>query len=252
MTAASAPEVRGGTVGLGSPEWGGFDRRRARRDRPSDLWRAFRTSAGLGWQMEANWTDPFLFFIYSVAKPLSAALILVVMLDIISGGADPAYRAFVVIGTSLWAVVMAGISGPAWTILDDRERYRMLKYVYVSPSEFLAVLLGRGVARLGVGVMGGLITITVGVLLLLFVAYQLWGTSIRTAQAQQGLEDDFAARLEAAEAAGAIVSGPGASTTTRCAMNGPSTLGRSSIERIGYIDITPMPPAGRSVGGENR
>ncbi len=165
MTAASNPEVLG-TTGLGSPEWGGFDRRRARRDRPGDLWRAFRTSVGLGWQMEANWTDPFLFFIYSVAKPLSAALILVVMLDIISGGADPAYRAFVVIGTSLWAVVMAGISGPAWTVLDDRERYRMLKYVYVSPSEFLAVLLGRGVARLGVGAMGGLITITVGVLLL--------------------------------------------------------------------------------------
>ena len=58
--------------------------------------------------MEANWTDPFLFFIYSVAKPLSAALILVVMLDIISGGADPAYRAFVVVGTALWAIVLAG------------------------------------------------------------------------------------------------------------------------------------------------
>ena len=30
----------------------------------------FRTAASLGWQMEANWTDPFLFFIYSVAKPV--------------------------------------------------------------------------------------------------------------------------------------------------------------------------------------
>jgi ABC-2 type transport system permease protein len=88
------------------------------------------------------------------------------MLDIISGGADPAYRAFVVVGTALWAIVLAGISGLAWTILDDRERYRMLKYVYVSPSEFLVVLLGRGVARLGVGIVGGLITIVVGVLLL--------------------------------------------------------------------------------------
>jgi sortase A len=48
--------------------------------------------------------------------------------------------------------------------------------------------------------------ITAGVLILLFVAYQLWGTSIRTAQAQNGLEDDLAARLEAAEAEGAVVS----------------------------------------------
>jgi ABC-2 type transport system permease protein len=114
--------------------------------------------------MEANWTDPVLFFIYSVAKPLSAALILVVMLDIISGGADPAYRAFVVVGTALWAIVLAGTAGLAWSVLDDRERYRMLKYLYVSPSDFLVVLLGRGVARLAVGAMGGLITIVVGVL----------------------------------------------------------------------------------------
>jgi ABC-2 type transport system permease protein len=151
-------------AGLASPAWGGFDRRRARGQDVRDHWHAFRTAAGLGWQMEANWTDPVLFFIYSVAKPLSAALILVVMLDIISGGADPAYRAFVVVGTALWAIVLAGISGLAWSVLDDRERYRMLKYIYVSPSDFLVVLLGRGVARLAVGAMGGLITVAVGVL----------------------------------------------------------------------------------------
>ena len=39
--------------------------------------------------------------------------------------------------------------------------------------------------------------ITVGVLLLLFVAYQLWGTGIRTAQAQDDLESRFTERLEA-------------------------------------------------------
>jgi sortase A len=43
--------------------------------------------------------------------------------------------------------------------------------------------------------------ITVGVLILLFVAYQLWGTGIREAQAQDRLEDDFAAVLAEAEAA---------------------------------------------------
>jgi ABC-2 type transport system permease protein len=116
--------------------------------------------------MEANWTDPVLFFIYSVAKPLASALILVVMLDVISGGAKPEYRAFVVVGSALWSFVLSGVSGLAWMILDDRERYRMLKYVYVSPSDFLAVVFGRGVARIGVGAMGALITLGVGVVLL--------------------------------------------------------------------------------------
>ncbi|MBA2299160.1 MAG: ABC transporter permease [Chloroflexi bacterium] len=158
------PAVPAVTAGLASPEWGGFDPRRARGQDLRDHWQAFKTAARLGWQMEANWTDPVLFFIYSVAKPLSAALILVVMLDIISGGADPGYRAFVVVGTALWAVVLAGVAGMAWAVLDDRERYRMLKYIYVSPSDFVVMLLGRGLARVAVGAMGGLITITVGVL----------------------------------------------------------------------------------------
>ncbi|HLO35993.1 MAG TPA: ABC transporter permease [Candidatus Deferrimicrobium sp.] len=165
MTAAE-PTLRADAVGLASPEWGGFDPTRTRGRGWVDIRRSFTTAVRLGWQMEANWTDPILFFIYSVAKPLASALILVVMLDVISGGARPEYRAFVVVGSALWSFVLSGVSGLAWMILDDRERYRMLKYVYVSPSDFLAVVFGRGVARIGVGAMGAAITLVVGVLVL--------------------------------------------------------------------------------------
>jgi sortase A len=58
--------------------------------------------------------------------------------------------------------------------------------------------------------------ITMGVLILLFVAYQLWGTGIRTAQAQNRLEDDFAATLEQAEAT--------PSTTTTSVPGEPETV----------------------------
>jgi ABC-2 type transport system permease protein len=139
---------------------------RAPVDRRGEGVRSFWTAVRLGWQMEANWTDPLLFFIYSVAKPVAAALILVVMLQVVGGDATARFRSFVVIGTALWSVVLSGVAGLAWAILDDRERYRMLKYVYVSPSDFLVVLLGRGVARLGVGAAGALITLVIGVLVL--------------------------------------------------------------------------------------
>jgi ABC-2 type transport system permease protein len=151
---------------LASPEWGGFDPSRTQGRGWTDIRRSFATATRLGWQMEANWTDPVLFLIYSVAKPLASALILLVMLEVISGGSRPEYRSFIVVGSALWSFVQSGVSGIAWMILDDRERYRMLKYVYVSPSEFLAVLLGRGVARIAVGAMGAAITIGVGVLAL--------------------------------------------------------------------------------------
>ena len=126
-------------------------------------WRAFATAARLGWLMEANWTDPFLFFVYSVAKPLAATLILVFMVLVIGGASSAEFRAFVVVGSALWSFVVAGIAGLAWSILDDRERYRMLKYLYVSSSAFAVVLVGRGAARVAIGAMGAVITLAVGV-----------------------------------------------------------------------------------------
>jgi ABC-2 type transport system permease protein len=165
MTAAE-PMLHPDAAGLASPEWGGFDPARTRGGGWVDVRRSFGTAVRLGWKMEANWTDPILFFTYSVAKPLASALILVVMLDVISGGAKPEYRAFVIVGSALWSFVLSGVSGLAWMILDDRERYRMLKYLYVSPSDFLAVVFGRGVARIGVGAMGAAITLLVGVVFL--------------------------------------------------------------------------------------
>jgi ABC-2 type transport system permease protein len=143
-----------------------FDPARARGRGTIDLLRSFRTAAALGWKMEANWTDPLLFFIYSVAKPVASALILVFMLQVIAGPAGIALRPFVIVGSALWSFVVSGVAGLAWAVLDDRERYRMLKYIYVSPSSFLTILIGRGVARLAVGAMGAGITLAVGVLVL--------------------------------------------------------------------------------------
>jgi ABC-2 type transport system permease protein len=140
----------------------GFDPARAEGAGFADTWRAFGTAARLGWQMEANWTDPILFAIYSILKPLASVFILVFMVNVISGGASTAFRAYVVVGSALWSFVVSGIAGLALSVLDDRERYRMLRYVYVSPSDFGVVIMGRGVARLGVGLIGAAIALSVG------------------------------------------------------------------------------------------
>jgi ABC-2 type transport system permease protein len=154
-------------MSVASLQGGPFDRsERAMREGLLEAGRAFVAAARLGWQTEANWADPVLFFIYSAAKPLASALMLVVMLEVVSGGAAGAYLGFVVVGSALWSFVQSGISGLAWGVLDDRERYRMLKYLYVSPTDFVVVLVGRGVARVAIGGMGALVVLAVGVLVL--------------------------------------------------------------------------------------
>ena len=139
---------------------------RPARNELATAWRGYVTAVRLGWAVEANWTDPLLFFTYSVARPIAATLMLVVMVQIISGGRAGAFLGFVVVGTALWSFVQNGLAGLAQSVLEDRERYRVLKYLYVSPTDFVVSLLGRGTARVAIGGMGAAITLVFGVLVL--------------------------------------------------------------------------------------
>lgn len=126
----------------------------------------WRTAVRLGWAVESNWADPVLFLIYSIAKPIASVLMLVVMLQVISNGAaSTADLGFVIVGSALWAFVMGGIAGLAWSILDDRERYRMLRYLAILPGSLSVILLGRGTARLLIAGMGSVITLVVACLI---------------------------------------------------------------------------------------
>jgi ABC-2 type transport system permease protein len=131
-----------------------------------DAWRTFRTAVGLGWAVESNWSDPFLFTVYLIAKPLAAALILVVMFQVITGGQNTDFLQFMIVGSALWNVVFGVMSGMVQSILEDRERYRMIKYVVVTPTSLFPFLIGRSVARVLVSMVAVVLTLLVGVVFL--------------------------------------------------------------------------------------
>jgi ABC-2 type transport system permease protein len=135
--------------------------------KPSIFSRSFRIAAWLGWQIESNWTDPFLFAIYSIIKPLAGAAILVVMYSVITSGnfTDPIFT-YIYLGNAFYLYVGAVMSGISWAVLDDREHYKTLKYMYVAPINIPAYLIGRGVAKFLVGSISVFITIVFGVLFL--------------------------------------------------------------------------------------
>ncbi|MGH9035938.1 MAG: hypothetical protein ACRD0O_09245, partial [Acidimicrobiia bacterium] len=89
--------------------------------------RSLRTGFWLGWKIESNWTDPLLFFIYSVARPLGGALILVAMFFAVSGGKHGPVLDFFVIGSAFWPFVLAGLTGMAMAVLEDREHWKMVR-----------------------------------------------------------------------------------------------------------------------------
>jgi ABC-2 type transport system permease protein len=129
--------------------------------------RSFKLAAWLGWQIESNWTDPFLFAVYSVVKPLSGAAILVIMYSVITGAdfESPIFP-YIYLGNAFYIYVGQIMTGLSYAVIDDREHYKTLKYIYVAPVHFPTYLLGRAVARFLVASISVFITILIGILFL--------------------------------------------------------------------------------------
>ena len=129
----------------------------------------FRTlgwAAWLGWQIEANWADWRLFLLYMVFKPVSGSLMLVCMFYAASYAAPTRvpseFLPYVFVSSACYGLVGTVMFGMSYVVITDRESYRMLKYIFISPARFQAYILGRGLARGLEGLVGGMITLAVG------------------------------------------------------------------------------------------
>jgi ABC-2 type transport system permease protein len=122
-----------------------------------------RAAAWLGWQVEANWADPFLFFVYAVAKPLATTLILFFMVRIVSQShATPEAFLFLFIGNTFFLYVTEVLIGISWAVFRDREDYETLKYIYMAPLHLLTYLLGRGATKMLTASLGVVVALAFG------------------------------------------------------------------------------------------
>ena len=73
---------------------------------------------------------------------------------------------YIYLGNAFYIYVGAVMSGISWAVIDDREHYKTLKYMYIAPINIPAYLIGRGVAKFLVASISVIITIVFGVLFL--------------------------------------------------------------------------------------
>jgi ABC-2 type transport system permease protein len=125
-------------------------------------WRTFLVSYWLGWQVEANWTDPLLFFIYSIVRPLGGVLILVFMYRVIAGGQGGPPLYYFVVGSAVWPLVLNGMQGMSWALIDDRERFHTVRYIYTAPIAYPVYLVGRCLAQTTTALSAVVITLLFG------------------------------------------------------------------------------------------
>ncbi|OWK45153.1 ABC transporter permease [Fimbriiglobus ruber] len=133
--------------------------------------RTLSWSTWLGWQIESNWADLRLVLLYLVVKPICGSLMLVCMFFAVKYAAangavptrvPPEFLPYIYVSNACYGLVGAVMFGMSYVVISDRESYRMLKYIFISPAQFQAYFVGRGLARALEGVVGGVITISAG------------------------------------------------------------------------------------------
>jgi ABC-2 type transport system permease protein len=129
--------------------------------------RTTRFAGKLGWAMEANWADPFLFAIYSIIRPIASSLILVFMYLVVTRGKTSLdLFAYIFLGNAFFMYVYNVLFGISWVIHEDREHYQMLRYIYISPIRMYYYLFGRGIAKLITTTVAVIITLAFGMIVL--------------------------------------------------------------------------------------
>src|SRR5205814_9058533 len=114
----------------------------------------------------------------AVLRPMSTALILVVMYQVIAGGKRADVFDYLFISNAFFVLVVQVMVGLSWTIIDDRENYKMLKYIYTSPARKFAYLIGRSVAKGVMGLFTSILLLATGGLFLgvhINLAHVQWG-----------------------------------------------------------------------------
>jgi ABC-2 type transport system permease protein len=129
----------------------------------SSLLARVRTASWLGWQVESNWADPFLFVVYSVVRPLATSMILAGMYWAVSGRATQLDSfAGLYLANAFHIYVLQVVVGLGWVVVEDREDFETLKYVYTSPIGMFVYLFGRSTVRLTLATVSMVLALTVG------------------------------------------------------------------------------------------
>ena len=129
----------------------------------SHLLRALRANAKLGWDQEGNWAPPLLYLLFALIAPIAGVLMLIFMYLVIKGGStDQGFLAFLLAGSAMFLFIRLLLQGAGFAVVEDREHYRILRYIYIAPVPFPVQIAGRIVVKLIVSISGMLATFAAG------------------------------------------------------------------------------------------
>ncbi|MEM4274242.1 MAG: hypothetical protein QW420_07800 [Candidatus Caldarchaeum sp.] len=124
------------------------------------LVRALWSSAWVGWEVESNWTEPFIFIGLQVVRPLASTLLFpllyLVGMNFTGKAVDPIYLSYIFVGTAFFTPYIFAAETGGTIVSQDRERYGVMKSIYITTSSLSIYFLGRFLAIAGISLFSTL------------------------------------------------------------------------------------------------
>ena len=134
--------------------------------------RTVKQAIWVGWKVETNWADPFVFSIYYLIRPLAGLLIVgfIFIIGSTASGAQlsPEYFAFMFIGNSFFIYVIQIMMTMTMLIHEDRAHYEVLKHIYLAPGSLSWYIVGRALNGVMNASVSLLLTLGMGVAIFQF------------------------------------------------------------------------------------
>jgi ABC-2 type transport system permease protein len=105
--------------------------------------------AWIGWKVESNWTDLFVFLAYMIAKPMASVLMIGLIFLIGSDAAGVMNQQFFFYSFTgaiffIYPTTLAISLG--YLMHEDRAKYEVLKHIYIAPESIKPYIFGRVIA----------------------------------------------------------------------------------------------------------
>lgn len=138
----------------------------------SDYYKYIKESAWLGWKLDSNWTDPTLFAIYYMIRPLAGLLIVGFIYIIVSAAGaafNPVYFAYLFVGTTFFVFMTQIAQTMSLLIPEEKVRYESMKQVYISPGSIKPYIIGRTLSAIFNAIISVIITFAIGDLIFTYL-----------------------------------------------------------------------------------
>lgn len=126
------------------------------------LYGTFFANMKLAWDQEGNWAPPLAYLAFALLAPIAGVMMLIFMYLVVMGkSTEQGFLAFLISGAAMFLFVRMMLQGAGNAVVEDREHYKILRYIYIAPVPFVVQIAGRTAVKFIIALIGSVMTIMV-------------------------------------------------------------------------------------------